>query len=126
MNKQQLIRGFAIPTVSLLGLLLSNSIVSADPGNGKRANEVGSMGPVPKAVCGPSDRTESGLQGQTTTAERAVVNGVPPNAATTAISSSSANSEERGHFRRMGRRTLITAPTWQRKITLCRSTPVSL
>ena len=29
------------------------------------------MGPVPKAQCGPSDRTESGLQGQTTSAERA-------------------------------------------------------
>jgi len=29
------------------------------------------MGPVPKAQCGPSDRTESGLQGQTTSFERA-------------------------------------------------------
>ena len=28
------------------------------------------MGPVPKAQCGPSDHTESGLQGQTTSAER--------------------------------------------------------
>ena len=56
MNKQHLVRGFAITTVSLLGLLLSNSI-PADPG-GRRANEVGSMGPVPKAECGPfgSDR----------------------------------------------------------------------
>ena len=69
MNKQQLVKGFAISTVSLLGLLLSNSIF-ADAG-GRRANEVGSMGPVPKAECGPSDRTESGLQGQTTTEERA-------------------------------------------------------
>jgi len=33
------------------------------------------MGVVPKAVCGASDHTESGLQGQTTSAERAVVNG---------------------------------------------------
>jgi hypothetical protein len=33
------------------------------------------MGPVPKAQCGPADRTESGLQGQTTSAERAIVNG---------------------------------------------------
>ena len=73
MNKQQLARGFAISTVSLLGILLSGSI-SADPG-GRRANEVGSMGPVPKAECGPLDRTESGLQGQTTSAERAIVNG---------------------------------------------------
>src|SRR4030095_579845 len=77
MNKQLLVRKFAISTVSLLGLLLSNSIVSADPGNagGRRTNEVGSMGPVPKAECGRSDSTESGLQGQTTSAERAVVNG---------------------------------------------------
>src|SRR4029079_12437843 len=41
----------------------------AAPG-GKKANELGSMGPVPKAQCGPSDHTESGLQGQTTKEER--------------------------------------------------------
>jgi len=68
MDKQQLVRRVAISTVSLLGLVLSNSIV-ADPGS-RRANEVGSMGPVPKAECGPSDHTESGLQGQTTSQER--------------------------------------------------------
>ena len=73
MNNQRFVSGFAISTAALLGLLLSNSI-SADPG-GRRANDVGSMGPVPKAECGPSDRTESGLQGQTTSAERAIVNG---------------------------------------------------
>ena len=73
MNKEHSVRGLAISAVSLLGLLLSNSI-SADAG-GRRAHEIGSMGPVPKAECGPSDHTESGLQGQTTTAERAVVNG---------------------------------------------------
>ena len=76
MRRQHLAGKFAISTVSLVGLLLSNSIFSADlSGNGRRANEVGSMGPVPKAACGPSDRTESGLQGQTTSQERAVVNG---------------------------------------------------
>jgi hypothetical protein len=69
MNKERLVRGFTISAVSLLGLLLSNSI-SADAG-GRRATEVGSMGPVPKAECGPSDHTESGLQGQTTSQERA-------------------------------------------------------
>ena len=68
MDKQQLVRRVAISTVSLLGLVLSNSIV-ADPGS-RRANEVGSMAPVPKAECGPSDHTESGLQGQTTSQER--------------------------------------------------------
>jgi len=56
MNKQHLVKGFAIATVSLRGLVLSNSIFSADLGNagGRRAHEVGSMGPVPKAECGPS------------------------------------------------------------------------
>ena len=61
--------GFAISTVLLLGALFSSSTF-ADP-EGKQANETGSMGPVPKAQCGPSDRTESGLQGQTTSQERA-------------------------------------------------------
>jgi hypothetical protein len=53
----------------VLSVLFSSSAF-ADPG-GKQANEIGSMGPVPKAQCGPSDRTESGLQGQTTSQERA-------------------------------------------------------
>jgi hypothetical protein len=74
MNKRPLVKGIAISAVSLLSLVLGNSLVSADPG-GRRANETGSMGPVPKAQCGPSDHTESGLQGQTTSAERAIVNG---------------------------------------------------
>ena len=68
MNRHPLARGFAISSVSLLSVLLSTAIF-ADPG-GKRANEVGSMGPVPKAQCGPSDHTEHGLQGMTTLAER--------------------------------------------------------
>src|SRR3979409_2594130 len=63
MHKGPLVSRFAISTVLLLGLLFSNSAF-ADAG-GKPANEIGSMGPVPKAPCGPSDRTESGLQGQT-------------------------------------------------------------
>src|ERR1044072_8291178 len=50
------VRGFAIATVALLGLLLGTSIVLA--------------GAVPKANCGPLDRTESGLQGETTQEER--------------------------------------------------------
>ena len=56
MNKQELVRAFAIATVALLGLLLSTSIILA--------------GAVPKANCGPHDRTESGLQGETTQEER--------------------------------------------------------
>ena len=73
MNKQKLVRAFAIATVGLLGLLPSNSLFSADGGGGgKRAKFVRlpSMGPVPKAHCGRFDWTESGLQGQTTTWER--------------------------------------------------------
>src|SRR2546427_10983574 len=61
---------FAISTVLLLGLLFSHSAFAAAAGS-QRANETGSMGPVPKAQCGPSNRTESGLQGQTTSQERA-------------------------------------------------------
>jgi hypothetical protein len=69
MHKGLLVSRFAISTVLLPGLLFGNSAF-ADAG-GERANEIGSMGPVPKAQCGPSDRTESGLQGQTTSKERA-------------------------------------------------------
>src|SRR5499433_2260587 len=54
-NKQELVRAFAIATVALLGLLLGTSIASAS---------------VAKANCGPHDRPESGLQGETTQEER--------------------------------------------------------
>jgi hypothetical protein len=74
MNKQKLVRAFAIATVVLLGLLLSNSISLADgtSGGDKRAkfDRIPWTGPVPKANCDPGDRTESGLQGQTTPEER--------------------------------------------------------
>src|SRR5438874_11201295 len=74
MNKQELVKAFAIATVTLLGLLLSASIVLADGtgGGDKRANAdpVPLTGSVSKANCGPGDHTESGLQGQTTTQER--------------------------------------------------------
>ena len=53
-NKHDLFRAFAIATVALLGLLLGTSIAVS----------------VPKAKCGPHDRTESGLQGETTQEER--------------------------------------------------------
>src|SRR4029434_2500962 len=53
-NKEELVRAFAIATVALLGLLLGTSIAAS----------------VPKANCGPHDRTESGLQGETTQEER--------------------------------------------------------
>jgi hypothetical protein len=54
MNKQELVMAFAIATVALLGLLLGTSIAAS----------------VAKANCGPHDRTESGLQGETTQEER--------------------------------------------------------
>ena len=69
MHKRPVGSRFAISTVLLLGLLFGNSAFAEVAG--KPANEIGSMGPVPKAQCGPSDRTESGLQGQTTSEERA-------------------------------------------------------
>ena len=68
MHKGPLVSRFAISTVLLLGLLFGNSAFAAAGG---KSNEIGSMGPVPKAQCGPSNRTESGMQGQTTSKERA-------------------------------------------------------
>jgi hypothetical protein len=62
--------GLAISTVLLLLGLLFSSSAFADAA-GKQTDEIGSMGPVPRAECGPSDRVESGLQGQTTSEERA-------------------------------------------------------
>lgn len=72
MNKQHLARGLALPTVCLLALSFSNSTLSADPAGarGKSSLQLGSMGPVPKAKCSRGDKTETGLQGQTTSYER--------------------------------------------------------
>jgi hypothetical protein len=69
MRKGPVASRFADSTVLLLGVLLTSSAIAG--AGGKGTNEIGSMGPVPKAQCGPSDRTESGLQGQTTSEERA-------------------------------------------------------
>ena len=69
MKRKRLVNAVSIPAVAMLSLLLGSSLW-ADPGNGRRDNEVGSMGPVPKAECGAADHTESGLQGQTTAVER--------------------------------------------------------
>jgi hypothetical protein len=75
MNKRRIVREVAVSAATLLALSVSNAIFSAAADNdsnagGKRAHEVGSMGPVPKAQCGRTDHTESGLQGQTTSVER--------------------------------------------------------
>src|SRR5262245_39914714 len=69
MHKGPVVSSFAISAFLLLGLLFSNSAFAAAAS--KQANGIGSMGPVPKAQCGPSNRTEKGLQGQTTSQERA-------------------------------------------------------
>jgi hypothetical protein len=72
MNKEPLVRGLALPAVCLLALSFSNSTLSAGPAGAKAASalQLGSMGPVPKAHCGRGDKTETGLQGQTTSYER--------------------------------------------------------
>jgi hypothetical protein len=72
-NKEKLIKVIAFAAVASLGLSLATSVALADGvagDKGVKAVTVGSMGPVPKAQCGPYDWTESGLQGQTTTWER--------------------------------------------------------
>src|SRR5690349_10618656 len=63
------VRRFAISTVLLLGLVFRNTPFAG--AEDRRPNDIGSMGPAPRAQCGPSDRTEHGLQGQTTAEERA-------------------------------------------------------
>ena len=119
MHKGPLVSRFAISTVLLLGLLFGNSAFAAAGG---KSNEIGSMGPVPKAQCGPSNRTESGLQGQTTSEERASGDSkLGYNCNLELVG----QFRGKGPFRRTGRHTLITAPTWQRKITRGRRTPVS-
>jgi hypothetical protein len=61
-------------TLALLALvtLLLPGLAVADVDREKRFDPYAAVfeGPVPKARCGPGDRPETGLQGQTTTAER--------------------------------------------------------
>src|SRR5215475_1878271 len=65
MNKQDLVKLFAVSTAAISGLLLSASIASA-----QALSSDGFPGSVPKATCGPTDHTEGGLQGETTQQER--------------------------------------------------------
>src|SRR5215470_4256043 len=65
MSKQDLLRVFAVSTVAVAGLLLSAAIASA-----QALSSDGFPASVPKAICGPTDHTESGLQGETTVQER--------------------------------------------------------
>jgi len=65
MNIQELLKSFAVATVALPVLLLSASLASA-----QAISSDGFPASVPKAHCGPTDHTESGLQGETTKQER--------------------------------------------------------
>src|SRR5215472_8228975 len=65
MNKPDFLRLFAVSTVAISGLLLGASIASA-----QAPSSDGFPGSIPKATCGPTDHTESGLQGETTVQER--------------------------------------------------------
>ena len=65
MKKQDLVRLFAVSAAAVPGLLLSASIASAQV-----ISSDGFPASVPKAICGPGDHTESGLQGETSLQER--------------------------------------------------------
>ena len=65
MKKQELVRIFAVAAAAVPGLLLSAAIASA-----QTIAYDGFPGSIPKATCGPTDHTESGLQGETTEQER--------------------------------------------------------
>src|SRR5260370_19067057 len=65
MNKQKLVKLFTVATAAVPALLLGASIASAQV-----ISSDGFPASVPKAVCGPTDHTESGLQGETTEQER--------------------------------------------------------
>ncbi len=59
---------------TLVGLTVASAVIVlsaiAVPSFGGPKSNTPSMGPVPKAHCGPGDHTESGLQGETTQQER--------------------------------------------------------
>src|SRR5690242_1894285 len=65
MKTQELIKLFAVASAAVPGLLLSAAIASA-----QAISSDGFPASVPKATCGPTDHTESGLQGETTVQER--------------------------------------------------------
>src|SRR6478609_11722304 len=65
MKKQAVVRLFAVAAAAVPGLLLSAAIASA-----QAISSDGFPGSIPKAICGPGDHTESGLQGETSLQER--------------------------------------------------------
>jgi len=73
MNRQEVVKAFAIAAVALPTLLLGAPMTAPYQtlvGQSASARAVPSTMPVPKATCGRMDRTETGLQGQTTPDER--------------------------------------------------------
>ncbi|MBO0787016.1 MAG: hypothetical protein J2P33_13190, partial [Actinobacteria bacterium] len=71
MNKRTIVR-FVLPLAlcPLLGTSVAATAMTGGAGQHASTTRAASMGSVPKAQCGPGDRPESGLQGQTTTEER--------------------------------------------------------
>ena len=65
MKRRNLVRLFAVSAAAVPGLLLSASLASA-----QAISSDGFPASIPKAICGPTDHTESGLQGETTEQER--------------------------------------------------------
>src|SRR6185437_11766128 len=65
MNRIELAKACAIPAVVLVTSLTLASISSANT-----ADRIPPTGPVPKANCGPGDRTEGAMQGETSRQER--------------------------------------------------------
>ena len=73
MNRQEVVKAFAIAAVALPTLLLGASTTASSQtivGRSASARPAPRTTPVPKATCGRMDRTETGLQGQTTPDER--------------------------------------------------------
>src|SRR3954452_4549623 len=65
MNRTGVAKSFAIPAVVVLA-----SLTLMSTGSARTPEPVPGTGPVPKANCGPGDRTEGGMQGETTRQER--------------------------------------------------------
>src|SRR5437762_969472 len=73
MHKQRFVRAWAIAAAALPTLLFSTSSLSSkqtSAGEKRATTALPSTKSVPKAQCGRLERTESGLQGQSTPNER--------------------------------------------------------
>ena len=73
MNRQEIVKAFASAAIALPSLLLGASMTASyqtPVGQIPNARPAPWTTPVPKATCGRMDRTETGLQGQTTPDER--------------------------------------------------------